>query len=92
MALPYYDLAIAESQLEAQTQRERVAYAIKLGWDAVGLVHQAAAKLTEQDRCRCWRLPPVSFACRQAVGCCHNASLPLQEPPLLLRNSPRLIY
>ena len=52
MALPYYDLAVSHTLLEAQTQRERVSQAIKLGWDAVALVHQAAAKLGEQqDRC-----------------------------------------
>jgi hypothetical protein len=52
MTLPYYDLAVSHTLLEAQTQRERVSQAIKLGWDAVALVHQAAAKLGEQqDRC-----------------------------------------
>ncbi|KAI7836047.1 hypothetical protein COHA_010078 [Chlorella ohadii] len=52
MSLPYHDLAVANTVLEANTQRERVSYAIKLGWDVVGLAHQAAAKLAEaQDRC-----------------------------------------
>lgn len=52
MSLPYYDLAVSHTLLEPQTQRERVSQAIKLGWDAVGVVHQAAAKLSEQaDRC-----------------------------------------
>ena len=71
MALPYYDLAVSHTLLEAQTQRERVSQAIKLGWDAVALVHQAAAKLGEQqDRCvplqahfgQRGRLPPPSPA------------------------------
>lgn len=51
MSLPYYDLSASSTLLDPQTQRERVSHAIKLGWDAVALVHQAAAKLTEQDRC-----------------------------------------
>jgi len=50
MSLPYYDLGATTSLLEAQTLRERVAHALKLGWDAVGLAHQAAAKLTDQDK------------------------------------------
>ena len=96
MSLPYHDLAVSNTLLEANTlvgaktglpaapqstpaharpllsatgppaatppvhiallplapQRERVSHAIKLGWDVVGLVHQATAKLAEaQDRC-----------------------------------------
>ncbi|PRW21018.1 ribonuclease P complex subunit [Chlorella sorokiniana] len=52
MSLPYHDLAASNTLLEANTQRERVSYAIKLGWDVVGLAHQATAKLAEaQDRC-----------------------------------------
>lgn len=51
MSQPYYDLCVSTALLEPQTQRERVSQAIMLGWDAVALVHQAAAKLTEQDRC-----------------------------------------
>lgn len=50
MSQPFYDLCVSTTLLEPQTQRERVSQAIKLGWDAVALVHQAAAKLTEQDR------------------------------------------
>ena len=50
--LPFHDLAVSHAALEPQTQRERVSHAIKLGWDAVVLVHQAAARLSEQaDRC-----------------------------------------
>lgn len=96
MSLPYHDLSVSNTLLEANTQvgcagvpilacladvqtgrakvasgcvpscqhtcasaaplpcqqRERVSYAIKLGWDVVGLAHQAAAKLVgAQDRC-----------------------------------------
>ena len=41
MSLPYYDLSASCTLLEPQTQRERVSHAIKLGWDAVAMVHQA---------------------------------------------------
>jgi hypothetical protein len=52
MSLPYYDLAVSHTLLEAQTQRERVSHAVRLGWDAVALVHQAGARLADpQDRC-----------------------------------------
>jgi hypothetical protein len=52
MSLPYHDLALTTGALEPQTQRERIAHAVRLGWDALALVHQAAAKLSEQgDRC-----------------------------------------
>jgi hypothetical protein len=53
MSSLFYDLHVCESQLEPQTQRERVALALKLGYDGVALVHQAKATLTEQDRCNC---------------------------------------
>lgn len=51
MSLPYYDLAASITQLEAETLRERVSWAVRLGWDGVGLTHQAGAKLREQDKC-----------------------------------------
>ncbi|GAB4820355.1 hypothetical protein N2152v2_007401 [Parachlorella kessleri] len=47
----FYDLHVCESQLEPQTQRERVAQALRLGFDGMGLVHQAKERLLEQDRC-----------------------------------------
>lgn len=50
MPQPYYDLCVSTALLEPQTQRERVSQAIRLGWDAVALVHQAAARLTDQDK------------------------------------------
>ncbi len=46
----FYDLHVCESQLEPQTQRERVAQALRLGFDGMGLVHQAKERLLEQDR------------------------------------------
>lgn len=53
-------------------QRERVSYAIKLGWDVVGLAHQAAAKLAEaQDRCGVRVL-----WCGMCVCCLWHALLP----------------
>lgn len=48
MSLPYYDLGVSNTRLEPNTQRERVSWAVRLGWDGVGLAHQATAKLTEQ--------------------------------------------
>lgn len=50
MPARFFDLHVCESQLEPQTQRERVALALRLGFDGVGLVHQARATLAEQDR------------------------------------------
>ena len=48
--MAYYDLSVSHTLLEPQTQRERVSVAIKNGWDAVGLVHQAVGpKLVEQQ-------------------------------------------
>lgn len=51
MASPFFDLHACEAQLEPQTQRERCALALRLGWDGVALVHQARAALGELDRC-----------------------------------------
>lgn len=47
----FYDLHASDCQLEPQTQRERAALALRLGYDGVALVHQAKAALGEQDRC-----------------------------------------
>ena len=80
MALPFCDLAISHTLLEPQTQRERVSWAIKLGWDVVGLVHQAAAKLTQQDGCRL-------AACATLATATHPACLLPTLPPELAGGS-----
>ena len=57
----FYDLHPNEQQLEPQTQRERAATAIRLGYDGVAMVHQAGPRLSDVDK---WVL---SWA---AVGSC----------------------
>lgn len=77
MSAPYWDLGASITQLEAETLRERVSWAVRLGWAGVGLAHQAAAKLKEQqDRCAglsSWPPPAASLA---AAAC-----LPATAPP-----------
>lgn len=46
----FYDLCASETLLEAQTRRERVATALKLGFGCAALVHQAGYSLTDHDR------------------------------------------
>ena len=46
----YYDLGVSDCDLEPQTQKERVAVALSLGYEWVGLVHQAAARLSPADK------------------------------------------
>jgi len=46
----FYDLGASEVILEAQTQKERLSMAIKLGYDCVALVHQAGPSLTDRDK------------------------------------------
>ena len=88
--MAYYDLSVSHTLLEPQTQRERVSVAIKNGWDAVGLVHQAVGpKLVEQqDRCG-WCLPeelawhepcPVRSGGAQPLPTC--PPFPTHTPPL----------
>lgn len=50
MSHPYHDLSLAPSQLDPLSARERVAQAIRLGWDVVALAHQAAARLGDADK------------------------------------------
>ena len=63
----FYDLHVCEGQLEPQTQRERLALALRLGWDGVALVHQArAATLGDADRwAGAWRR---SFTATRGLG------------------------
>ena len=42
----FYDLSISDTQLEPETQKERTAIALSLGYDAVATPHQAETKLT----------------------------------------------
>ena len=48
--LCYCDLALSETRLEPQTQRERVATAAGLGWGGGAIAQQAGTKLGERDR------------------------------------------
>lgn len=47
---PFWELCANEVQLEPQTQRERVAHAIRLGYDGVAIAHQAGPRLADKDR------------------------------------------
>ncbi|KAL4420717.1 hypothetical protein ABPG75_010373 [Micractinium tetrahymenae] len=95
MSLPYYDLCVSTTLLEPQTQRERVSQAVKLGWDAVALVHQAAAKLTEQDRCA---IRPVELAAllsaakgvREALAAAEARAGPRHGDPHTVRQLTRI--
>ncbi|KAL4451365.1 hypothetical protein ABPG77_009437 [Micractinium sp. CCAP 211/92] len=95
MSQPFYDLCVSTTLLEPQTQRERVSQAIKLGWDAVALVHQAAAKLTEQDRCA---IRPVELAAllaaakgvREALAAAEARAGPRHGDPYTMRQLTRI--
>ena len=46
----FYDLNLAGDTGDAFLQRERVAMAVRLGFDCLATNHQATDRLTEQDR------------------------------------------
>jgi hypothetical protein len=46
----FYDLGLLGDDAEAFVHRERVATAIRLGYDAVATAHQATERLTDKDR------------------------------------------
>jgi hypothetical protein len=54
----YFDLHANEVQVEPQTQRERAATALKLGYDGIAMVHQAGPKLGDSDKCAPQQRPP----------------------------------
>lgn len=96
MSLPYHDLAVSHTLLEAQTQRERVSHAVKLGWDAVGVVHQAAARLTEQqDRCairpvELQALLSAAHGVREALAAAEQRGRRLHGDPYSVRQLTRI--
>lgn len=47
----FYDLGLPGDDAEAFVHRERVATALRLGYDAVATAHQATDRLTDKDRC-----------------------------------------
>lgn len=52
----FYDLNLAGDTGHAFLQRERVAMAVRLGFDCVATNHQASDRLSESDRCCAWHL------------------------------------
>jgi ribonuclease P/MRP protein subunit RPP1 len=62
----FWDLGASEAQLETDTQRERAAAALRLGYHGVAFAHQAGAALTDADRCAL--APTAPAALRAALG------------------------
>jgi len=46
----FSDLSVSDTQLEPQTQKERIAIASLLGYQNVAIPYQAATKLTVADK------------------------------------------
>ncbi|KAG7671205.1 hypothetical protein Ndes2526B_g02328 [Nannochloris sp. 'desiccata'] len=52
----FSDLSISDTQLESETQRERISIASSLGYANVATPYQAATKLTVADKCKIRKL------------------------------------
>lgn len=46
----FFDLSVSDTQLDPETQKERVAVASSLGYAGVATPYQAATKLTPADK------------------------------------------
>ena len=71
----FYDLSISDTQLEAETQKERVAVAFSLGYDGFASPHQASTSID-----RSGRTPAPQ---------CHKSARPISLTPLTCRCSIR---
>ena len=47
----FYDLNLSGDTGNAFLQRERIAMAVRLGYDCLATNHQASDRLSESDRC-----------------------------------------
>jgi hypothetical protein len=48
--MPFYDLGLQGDDADAFVHRERLAMAVRLGYDCVATSHQASERLTDKDR------------------------------------------
>lgn len=75
----YYDLGLQGDESEAFLQRDRLATAVRLGYDCVAIAHQAADRLSDKDRYNTAESPYVLRAWMHCAGLvawesCHWAS------------------
>lgn len=67
--MPFHDLGLQGDDADAFVHRERLAMAIRLGYDCVATSHQATERLTDKDRQGSY-LACFSGAC---LACMHTA-------------------
>lgn len=64
----YHDLCLPSDDVDALVNRDRLYYAVSMGYESAAAVQTVANKLTEADRCS---LRPVSSEALQAAGSSH---------------------
>lgn len=69
----FYDLNLPADETDALVARDRLYYAVSLGYEAAAAVHVAAAgKVTDSDRCALQPMAPEALQVRRCLWrrCC----------------------